>query len=186
MAEDAERFYVLTGGPGSGKSTLIEALKRAGYAGTLEAGRSIIQDQAAIGGHALPWRDPRLFAEMMLCWEMRSYHGASQQAGPIFFDRGVPDVVGYLRLLGLPAPEHMEKAVEAFPYNRRVFIAPPWPEIFRQDGERKQTFDEAVRTYDAMIATYSEYGYDPIELPRSTVENRVRFVIENAGGARPA
>ena len=133
MQENAQRFFVLTGGPGSGKSALIEALQQCGYPRSLEAGRGIIHDQMLIGGRALPWGDPILFAELMLCWEMRSYDIAQHQTGPVFFDRGVPDVVGYLRLLGRPVPEHMQKAVDAFRYNRRVFIAPPWREIFRRD-----------------------------------------------------
>jgi predicted ATPase len=33
---------------------------------------------------------------MMLVLEMRSYHMAEEQAGLVFFDRGVPDVLGYL------------------------------------------------------------------------------------------
>jgi predicted ATPase len=179
--EDTDRFFVLTGGPGSGKTTLIAALGETGYPHSSEAGRGVIRDQVAIGGRALPWRDPAAFAELMLCWEMRSHHLAREQAGPTFFDRGMPDVAGYLRLLGLPVPAHVAKAVEAFRYNRRVFIAPPWPDIFRQDSERRQSFDEAVRTYEAMVATYDEYGYELIELPRSSVAERVRFVIENAG-----
>ena len=186
MATNTECLFVLTGGPGSGKSTLIEALKRAGYARSVEAGRGVIQDQVAIGGSALPWCDPPAFAELMLCWEMRSYSMALEQAGPVFFDRGVPDVVGYLRLLGLKVPKHMEKAAETFRYNRRVFIAPPWPEIFRQDRERKQSFDEAVLTYAALVATYTDYGYELIELPLATVEKRFRFVTEKAGIARAA
>jgi predicted ATPase len=180
---DVGRLFVVTGGPGSGKSTLIAALGRAGYAHSVEAGRGIIQDQVAIGGEALPWRDARAFAELMLCWEMRSYRVAQAARGLVFFDRGVPDVVGYLRLLGLPVPAHMERAVAAFRYNRRIFIAPPWPAIFRQDGERRQDFDEAVRTYEAMVATYGDYGYELIELPRVEVEERVRFVLQHAGVA---
>ena len=66
--------------------------------------------------------------------------------------RSVPAALGQgakrlmLRLLDLPVPAHMEKAAETFRYNRRVFIAPPWPEIFTQDSERKQTLAEAERT----------------------------------------
>ena len=56
----------ITGGPGSVKTSLIDALARAGYARTVEAGRAIIQDQLAIDGPALPWRDPSAFAELML------------------------------------------------------------------------------------------------------------------------
>jgi predicted ATPase len=179
------RFHVLTGGPGSGKTALVAALARAGYARSVEAGRAIIQEQAAIGGCALPWREPRLFAELMLGWEMRSYRMAEQETGPVFFDRGIPDVVGYLRLVGLPVPAHMAEAVRAFPYSRRVFVAPPWPEIFRQDAERKQTLGEAERTYEALIAAYADFGYALVELPRATIEERVRFVLGQAGIARP-
>lgn len=181
MQGETDRFFVLTGGPGSGKSTLIEALERAGHAGSAEAGRGVIRDQAAIGGRALPWCDPRAFAELMLCWDMRSHHMARERSGPVFFDRGIPDVLGYLRLLGLPVPAHMAKAAERFRYNRRVFIAPPWPEIFRQDTERKQDFEEAVRTYEAMIAVYAEFGYELVEIPRAGVQERLRFVLDAAG-----
>lgn len=178
MPADHTRFFVLTGGPGSGKTTLIEALGRAGYACSTEAGRGVIQDQAAIGGLALPWSDPQAFAEQMLGWEMRSYRLAEAEAGIMFFDRGLPDIAGYLRLLGLAVPAHVRAAAERFRYNPRVFIAPPWPEIFRQDSERRQDFDEAVRTHDAMVATYTEYGYTLIALPCASVEERLRFVFD--------
>jgi predicted ATPase len=177
----AEHFFLLTGGPGSGKSAVLQSLQLAGYATSKEAGRSIIQDQVAIGGRALPWSDPALFAELMLSCDMRSYREAETQTGPMFFDRGVPDVMGYLRLMNLPIPPHMEKAAEIFRYNRRVLIAPPWQDIFQQDRERKQDFDEAIRTYDAMVATYYECGYELIELPRVSVEERARFVLHHIG-----
>lgn len=171
----SDRFVVVTGGPGSGKSTLIEALERHGHARSVEAGRGIIQDQVAIGGPALPWNDPALFAELMLCWELRSYREA--QAGTVFFDRGVPDCIGYLRLMGLPVPGHMRRAAEAFRYDRQVFVAPPWPEIFRQDAERRQDFAEAVRTFEALARTYADYGYELVELPRASVAERLGFVL---------
>ena len=181
MNHHAERFFVITGGPGSGKTSLIEALRSRGYTCSTEAGRAIIQDQVAIGGSGLPWRDRMLFAELMLQWEMRSYHLGKQSTGPVFFDRGVPDVLGYLRLIGLPVPEHVQKAAAEFLYNRTVFIAPPWREIFHQDVERKQDFDEAQRTYESLYRTYNELGYDLVELPKATVEDRITFVLDRVG-----
>jgi len=180
MNHKSQRFYVITGGPGSGKTSLIDALRSRGYACSTEAGRAIIQDQVAIGGLALPWRDRMLFAELMLQWEMRSYRLAEQSVAPVFFDRGVPDVLGYLRLIGLPAPEHVKKAAANFAYNRAVFIAPPWQEIFHQDVERKQDFDEAQRTYDSLFATYNELGYELVELPKVALEGRVGFILNRA------
>jgi predicted ATPase len=178
---DIERFHVITGGPGSGKSTLIEALGRCGYAHSIEAGRAIIQDQSAIDGPALPERDPLAFAELMLSWELRSYRVAQDESGPVFFDRGVPDMVGYFHLLGRPVPSHVTRAAERFRYNRRVFLAPPWPEIFCQDAERKQTPEEARRTCEAMVSAYSSCGYLLVTLPLVSVEERVRFVLAMIG-----
>jgi predicted ATPase len=178
LGENKDRFFVLTGGPGSGKSTLIEALHEAGFGRAVEAGRGIIQDQVAIEGRALPWNDPALFAELMLSWDMRSYRIAEQISVRVFFDRSVVDLAGYFRLIGLPVPEYVRRAAELFRYNRKVFIAPPWEEIFEQDRERKQDFAEAVRTYEAIVAAYGESGYHLVELPRVAIKERVRFVLQ--------
>ena len=181
MSENSERFVVITGGPGSGKSSLIANIRDRGYVTAEEAGRAVIQDQVAIQGRALPWADRQLFAELMLSFDMRTYHTAEQSSGAVFFDRGVPDVLGYLSLCGLPVPEHVRRAADVFRYKRTVFVAPPWQEIFHQDRERKQDFAEAVRTYDAMLETYTALQYEVIEIPRASVEDRVQFVLESSG-----
>jgi predicted ATPase len=177
-----ESFIVLTGGPGAEKTTLLDALSQAGFATAGEVGRAVIKDQMRVMGRALPWIDPPLYAEVMMSWEMRSYRLHAAQGGLRFFDRGIPDVIGYLRLCGLPVPEHMHRATEAFRYGNRVFLLPPWPEIFKQDHERKQTIEEARRTYEAMAETYAELGYELVEVPRLSVGERMEFVVEAASG----
>ncbi|WP_366512138.1 AAA family ATPase [Mesorhizobium sp.] len=159
---------------------MIEALQAKGFATTPEAGRGIIRDQMAIGGPALPWQDRGFFAELMLSWELRSWRAAHAEAGPVFFDRGAPDTIGYLRLCGLPVPNHVASAAEKFRYARRVFVTPPWPEIFTQDEERKQTLEEAERTFRSVTGVYAELGHELVPLPLASVEERVRFVIDQA------
>jgi len=178
MQLDGHHFFVITGGPGSGKSTLLDYLEQKGFRRSVEAGRSIIQEQTMIGGTALPWKDRILFAELMLSWEMRSYRQELKQGNtaPVLFDRGVPDVIGYLRLEGLDVPDHIQRAGELFRYNKRVFIAPPWPDIYRQDAERKQDLKTACRTFDTMAAVYTELGYELVELPRCSIEDRAEYI----------
>ncbi|PQZ83017.1 MULTISPECIES: AAA family ATPase [unclassified Brevundimonas] len=172
------RRIVVTGGPGSGKTSLIEALAAAGHATSPEAGRAVIRRQQAIDGQALPWRDRALFAELMLDRELEAHARFEGAAGPAFFDRGTPDVVGYLTLCGQPIPAHVERAARDVRYDRRVFIAPVWPEIFAQDAERKQDLDEAQRTFDAMTEVYPRFGYELIELPKAPVAERLSFVMK--------
>jgi len=178
MHLDGRHFFVITGGPGSGKSTLLDYLEQQGFMRSIEAGRSIIQEQEVIGGAALPWKDKVLFAELMLSWEIRSYRQGLKSGDtiPVLFDRGVPDIIGYLRLEGLDVPAHIRRAGELFRYNKRVFIAPPWPDIYQNDAERKQDLMTACRTFDMMAVVYAELGYELVELPRCSVEERADYI----------
>lgn len=176
MSGEPQRI-VITGGPGSGKTTLLAELTAAEYACSAEAGRGVIRDQVAIGGRGLPWRDRRLFAELMLCWELRSYRAAE---GVTYFDRGLPDLIGYLRVEGLEVPEHVWSAARDLRYAERVFLAPPWPEIYRGDAERTQSPQLAERTCAAMVQVYTALGYELVELPRSCAADRAAFVLEHS------
>jgi predicted ATPase len=178
---DTDRLFVLTGGPGSGKTTLIEALAAAGISTSPEVGRAVIREQLAIGGDALPWADQRRFADLMVVREVAAHQAALASGAVTVLDRGVPDVVGFLRVSGLPVPSHIDAAARACRYNPRVFIAPFWPEIFTEDAERKQSPDVAEATFAVMADTYRGYGYEMIELPRVSVAERVAFIVDRIG-----
>lgn len=182
MQAQPNNCIVLTGGPGSGKTTLVDCLGARGMHIMPEAGRAIIQAQSAIDGPAVPWGDRALYAELMLSWELRAYAAAAGLPGPVLFDRGVPDIVGYLTLEGLEVPAHIARAAQACRYNTTVFIAPPWREIFHQDAERRQDFDTARRTCEAMRAVYTRLGYEILELPQAPVTDRADFVCARIGG----
>ncbi|HVI98126.1 MAG TPA: AAA family ATPase [Sphingomonas sp.] len=179
-----DSLHVVTGGPGSGKSTLIDALAAAGIATSPEVGRAIIKEEMASGGTALPWIDHLAFADRMLAREVAAHEAALAGGGTVVLDRGVPDVVGFLRISGLGVPPAIDAAARRCRYNPRVFIAPWWEDIFTTDAERKQTPQEARDTFAVMVETYRDYGYRLVELPRATVAARVAFVREQLGESR--
>ncbi|HEX7760646.1 MAG TPA: AAA family ATPase [Caulobacteraceae bacterium] len=178
MSQDTERLIVFTGGPGAGKTTLIEELTRRGFRHRPEAARRILKEQALFGGRATGPMDGVLFAETILAWEVRAWMDEAGCCGPVFFDRALPEAAG---MLGLPAPAHFQRAAERFRYRRRVFIAPPWREIYHQDEERKQIWAEAVASHAACAAAYRHFGYELVELPLASVEARADFVLADCG-----
>ena len=173
---DHDRFVVITGGPGAGKSTLLNALAAVGYRVVPESGRAIIREQESIGGAGHHLADRVLYRELMLSRDMAGHADARLVPGPVFFDRGVPDLIGYSRLIGEPVPPHLRRAVAACRYHRHLLDAPPWRDIYAADAERRQDFGEAVATFDAIVEGYAEAGYELVTLPLSHVLKRVAFV----------
>jgi predicted ATPase len=147
-----------------------------------EIGRAVVREELAAGGDALPWGDERAFAEKMWPREVAAHVEALRLGTTVILDRGVPDVVGFLRMAGLPVPAHIDAAARVHRYNARVFLAPFWEEIYAHDPERRQAPELARAAEAAMRETYTGYGYLPIELPRVPVEERVAFVLDHLAG----
>ncbi len=178
-----DNFYVITGGPGAGKTTLLEALAQKGYRCIPEVARKIISEQIRDNGTALPWLDFTLYTQIMLERSVLSYTEAANTLPtdqPVFFDRGIPDTLCYAELTHQPITATMGTYAREYRYNTNVFILPPWKAIYHTDTERKQTWEEAIATYEQMVHTYRQHGYTIIEVPQDTVENRVAFILRHS------
>jgi predicted ATPase len=172
----AQNLFVITGGPGAGKTTVLRELEKRGYKYAPEVARQIIQEQVRESGKALPWEDRERYTELMLERSIQSFVEHRPARAPTFSDRGIPDTLCYARLIGLPE-KSIRLACDEYRYAQRVFIAPHWPEIYGTDSERKQDFEEAQRTYELMAKVYEECGYELVELPRVGPAARAEFVI---------
>lgn len=172
-------FFILTGGPGVGKTTLLRSLEKEGFSIVEEVARRIIQEEVQKRGDALPWADKTKYAERMLRGSIESY-AHQQVTSPhniTFFDRGIPDTLAYAQMEGLIlSPELFEQSNE-YRYNPIVFILPPWEEIYQIDQERKQSWEEALKTYHEIQDTYLAHHYQLIEIPKASVEDRRDFVM---------
>ncbi|OEF25729.1 AAA family ATPase [Vibrio rumoiensis] len=171
------QLYVFTGGPGSGKTSVLNALEKLGYHCAPEVGRAIIQSQVESGGNALPWRDKVAFRDAMFAQDKQLHQQYSKLGEIVFFDRSIVDTLGYSALEHLTVSTEFLATCRAYQYAKSVFLFPPWEAIFTNDRERKQDFKEAVATYEIMKKTYHSLGYHLIEVPLLPVEERVEFIL---------
>lgn len=170
-------FYIITGGPGSGKSTLLDALKSRGFQCVDEVAREIIQEQKRIDGDAIHTRNQIKFRDLMLARSIATYHAVNEELETVFFDRGIPDLLGYCYLINSDIPDILRRNIAMYRYSKIVFIAPPWEEIYQHDEERKQDWNEAVATYQNIKNGYTDAGYNLVELPKAPVDERVQFIL---------
>jgi len=170
-------LFVVSGGPGSGKSTVLQELARRGFPFASEVARLIIQEQIQAGGTALPWGDREAYTRLMLQRSIESYLEYTPSQQPMFSDRGIPDTLCYARLISLSDDGFIQDACRRFRYAPLVFLAPPWKEIYETDNERKQDFAEAERTFDQMAEVYRQCGYTLLELPKATPAARAIFIL---------
>jgi predicted ATPase len=103
-------LFVISGGPGAGKTTVLLELGKLGYRYAPEVARQIIQEQLQSGGTALPWADREAYTDLMLRRSIKSFLEHTPAAGPMFTDRGIPDTLCYARLIGLQDTGPIEDA----------------------------------------------------------------------------
>ena len=170
-------FIIFTGGPGSGKTTVLDSLSAKGYKTIPEVARDIIKAQNKTGGNATHTGDQAAFCHLMLKASVDNFKRHQADEELIFFDRGIPGLLGYANMIGLQDKQPIITAVNQYRYNSTVFIFPPWEEIYTHDTERKQDFKEAILTYEILKKAHQDCGYQVVDMPKTTVEKRVAFII---------
>ena len=171
---------VITGTSGTGKTTLIDHLRDRGHETFGEPTRLILSQQLAANGLGLPSRDPSRFLNLMLDYCLRSLdHANATSLGAVFFDRGIPDIVAYADRFNIDRQPFVNAAI-SHRYSERVFVLPPWREIFVTDDFRGRTFEEYAVFHELITNAYQALGYQLVNVPFAPVEERVNFVLSEA------
>jgi len=172
------RKIVITGGPGTGKSSIINELLKREYTCFEEISRQVTLDARKDGIDQLFLTKPLLFSELLLEARTKQYI-ASESADDnlVFLDRGLPDVVAYMDYVNSDYPKHFTDTCKKLVYDN-VFVLAPWQEIFVSDSERYENFDQAVEIHHALLDTYKRFGYELIDVPFDSIEKRADFIID--------
>ena len=176
---------VVTGGPGTGKTVLISSLEENGYHCFHEVIRTMTLD--ALDDVSLEdklvnpidfVKDSKSFNDELISARLQHFiNGQNIHKDHLFYDRGLPDVIAYMDYFGQPSEERYASLCLEHRYDE-VLILPPWKEIYVQDNERMENFEQACGIHDKLEKTYIDLGYTPIEVPFGTIENRMQFVVD--------
>jgi len=181
VAVARDYYVVISGCSGGGKSSLLRELSERGYRVFAEPGRQIVKEQNFIGGDGIPSKNAYKFVELCVSRAMHNMILAAATTTHVFFDRSIIDNVSGLQQFPGGAPADMLKAMETFRYARKVFITPPWPELFRNDAERTHSYEVAVAEYATLLPAYERLGHEIIVLPKISVKERVDFILSELG-----
>jgi predicted ATPase len=169
------QHIVISGCSGGGKSTLLGELERRGFAVVPEPGRRIVEEEQRRDGLALPWVDLAAFAKRAIDLAAEDRRRIGNEAGWVFFDRGLVDAaVALEHATGSPAGSLLASHDR---YHQRVFLTPPWPEIYVTEKERQHDLADAITEYDRLLIAYRELEYDTFILPKVAVKDRADFLL---------
>ncbi len=175
----AKEIVVIIGGPGSGKTSLIECLEGKGYTCYPEISREVTLEARKQGIEQLFLEKPLLFSELLLEGRKKQHAAAAKDESKIvFIDRGLPDVLAYMHYIGDAYPSFFDDVCKEYRYTK-IFFLPPWREIYTADEARYESYEQAELIASHLQETYKGYGYELTEVPKDTLDNRILFILEH-------
>lgn len=174
-----QQKIVLIGGPGTGKTTVLNELKKKGFPCMDEVSREVTLKAQEEGIDQLFLTQPLLFSEKLLEGRIKQYVNADKNSAKhVFFDRGIPDVHAYMDFFKTKYPPVFKEKSNLYKYDK-LFIFPPWYSIYTSDNERYETFEQSKEIDGFLRKTYTEIGYKLIDVPFGSVEERTNFILHS-------
>ena len=172
--------YILTGTPGSGKTSILHELKRQGYA-VVEEAATDVNAQELMLGHSKPHLQPGFLESIVNLQKQRQLEAAMWPDEVQWYDRSPICTLALSRYLGYTAPpsllEELDRIERAAVYQRQVFFIEHLG--FCQPTEvRKITFEESLVFEKIHEETYASLGYDLLKIPPAALTERVHRILQ--------
>ncbi len=169
-------WYVITGGPSSGKTTTVNLLKDRGYITTIEHARHYLDTQRLKGKTVEEVRKNQIEFQMgILDMQIEQENEISPDV-LVFLDRAIPDALAYYRFLNLPEDEKLTKALLTVSY-KKVFILDCLPLV--KDYARNEDNEAQKKIQVLLIEVYESLHFPVIQVPVLPPEERVDFILKN-------
>ena len=178
MLNEKNKRIVLAGGPSTGKTSVLNELKKLGFVCYDEAARDILSDYSSKGSSFK--LDPIKISREILSKRDNDYNDSlriSCKNDIIFYDRGVHEITAYLRFIN-QSNDYWEELLKNYKYDV-VFIFPSWKEIYTKDDNRIEEYEEAMKISPFIYQIYDESSILSIEVPNISVKERVEFILNN-------
>ena len=181
-AASGPKLIVITGGPGSGKTTLVEALGERGYPTVPEAAIQVIAELNEELGleQQKRWRlaDPVAFQRRVFARQLEHERGIDGALGElVFLDRGLLDGLGYLRHFGQELPPDLEEAARVVRYDAVFFLDTLTDFVQREGTGRMSGRTDSLAIGERILEVYRERGYDVVRVPELSVADRMAWVL---------
>jgi predicted ATPase len=170
---------LLTGGPGTGKTSVLNELNNLEYECFSEVSRDVILEAKKKGIDQLFLSKPLLFSELILKEREQQYINAMKSKSEIiFFDRGIPDIHAYLDYFRAEYPPIFKEKSKQCTYDK-IFHFSPWKKIHETDNERYESFEKTSKIDIYLRKAYLELGYKLINVPFGSLKERTDFIINS-------
>ena len=179
-------MIVVTGGPGSGKTTLVEEMAKLGYATAPEAAIQVIaelNERLGVDEQKVWRREHRTEFQLSILRRQVEIEERLLEEAPevAFLDRGRLDGLAYCRFFGEPVPEELARLAPQGRYDRVLLL--DTLSRFEDRAATGRTSDRAqsIALQGALAEVYREAGFEPLTVPELPVPERVRFVLDALG-----
>jgi len=169
-------WYVITGGPSTGKTTIIDLLQKRGYNTTIEHARHYIDTMHDEGHSVEEIRSNKRKFQLGVLDMQIAQEASLNKDDIVFLDRAIPDALAYYRFLQLDYDENLIEAIKEVSY-KKIFILDRLP--FTQDYARTENENDQRVIHQLIIDVYHDLGFPIVFVPVLPPLERVQYLLNN-------